>query len=377
MSGAWGSGGKRILMASLLCLLLAAACQGGGSPPMPLVVPAAAPISLAFAPDGRVFYTELQGNVRVLTPDGQILEQPFATVEAVHGQENPESGLIGLALDPDFESNHYVYIYYVAQLSRSQAQPIILRYTDQDSVGVSPTPIIDDLPKLDASHVFHIAGNLHFGPDGYLYVSIGNYDEDESAQDLSTPKGKILRVNKEDGSAPADNPFVGEPGADPRIFAYGFRNPFDFTIDPKSGQLYATENGPDRCDVLFLIVKGANYGWPDPWAPNSCTVPGSPEPLYLFTRDPELKPWDPFSTVAPAGIQFVSPDLNEDLANSLLVCEYIGGKMRRLQLGGDNLDKIVSDTILVQEGCGIDVSIDREGTIWYTNHSEIRRLVLQ
>lgn len=141
-----------------------------------LVTEADFPVTLAFAPDGRLFYNELlNGNIRIITPQGKLLERPFAHVDLAPGQVPPgEIGLIGLALDPEFESNHYVYVYFTAPTeSGGGEKPTIMRFTDVDNVGTDPT-VIGDLPQTLPNTGIHVGGNIHFGPDGYLYVTIGD-----------------------------------------------------------------------------------------------------------------------------------------------------------------------------------------------------------
>lgn len=167
------------------------------------------PVAIAFAPDGRLFYNELlTGNIRVVQPDGTLLPEPFARVDADTSGRGGEWGLLGIALDPDFETSGYVYVYYTKPIETDVAQPTVLRFTDVDNKGTDPTVIVGDLPQTLPEHPgFHVAGNIHFGPDGYLYIAIGEYNMPWFAQDLTRPEGKILRVDKSGGSAPPDNPF--------------------------------------------------------------------------------------------------------------------------------------------------------------------------
>ncbi|HXG35843.1 MAG TPA: PQQ-dependent sugar dehydrogenase, partial [Dehalococcoidia bacterium] len=167
--------------------------------------------------------------------------------------------MLGIAIDPEFFANRYVYVYYMEPLTVATARPVVVRFTEQDGRGIDPQVILGDLPPTQPPYFNHVAGHIHFGPDGYLYVSIGDYGgTPESAQDLSTVRGKLLRVQR-DGSPAPGNPFNGRAGADARVFAYGLRNSFDFTFEPGTGRIYASENGPDRCDELNFIVPGHNY----------------------------------------------------------------------------------------------------------------------
>lgn len=360
----------------LILLLAVSACGGSGSllRSEAVVADAEFPSALAFAPDGRLFYTELRtGDIRVVSPAGQLLPEPFAHVDVA---TKGEWGLLGLALDPDFAANQHLYVYFMRPVRGNVARPVVMRLTDRDGRGVDPMPILDDLPRTDPPNVNHVAGHLHFGPDGYLYVSIGEFGRDpESSQDLSTIKGKILRVNKRDGSPAPDNPFLDTPGADPRIFAYGLRNSFDFTFHPRTEKLYATDNGPDRCDELNLVVAGRDYGWPAPYLSQFCTTPQGVQPIYNFARSGK-EPWEEGSTVAPTGLEFISGDVYPELGGSLLVCEWSTKILRTLSLGGPGNARVLSDRV-VRRDCQLDITQDSSGVIYYSNRDEIRRLIPQ
>ncbi len=357
-----------------LVLLTASVCGDGGSLlRSEVVVPDAAfPSALAFAPDGRLFYTELRsGDIRVVTPDGELLPEPFAHMDVA---SEGEWGLLGIALDPDFQTNHYLYVYFMRPVREKVARPVVLRLTDRDGRGLDPTVVLSDLPRTDPPEINHVAGHLHFGPDGYLYVSIGEFGRDpENSQDLSTVKGKMLRVDGRDGSAPEDNPLLDTPGADPRIYAYGLRNSFDFAFHPVSGKLYASENGPDRCDELNLIVPGRDYGWPSPYLGDTCRTGEGVQPIYNFARPGKQAP-ESESTVAPTGVEFVAGKVYPTIGDSLLACEWSTGIMRALTLGGPGDAHVLDDRVVVRD-CQLDVTTDPDGVIYYSNPGEIRRLL--
>lgn len=332
-----------------------------------VVVPKAEfPVVLAFAPDGRLFYNERNtGNVRVVTPDGQLLEEPFLHVDVAFNEAMPW-GLVGLALDPDFETNHYVYIYFTEPVGEDRAKPVIMRFTDVNNRGSSGEVVVDDLPQARLFGEYYVGGNIHFGPQGYLYVPIGDFDSSDLAQDLNSVRGKILRINKEHGSAAPDNPFVNQPGADPRVFAYGLLWPYDFAFDPRSGEMFVTERGfYFCCDELNVIRGGQDYGWA-----------GTPEeavpPIYGFALPDQTTE---ASKVYPAGIEFVSSDDYPALGDSLLVCEEGTKYMRRLSLTPSR-NHVESDDIVVAD-CQLDIAVSPDGVVYYSNATEIRRLVPQ
>lgn len=336
------------------------------------------PVKLAFAPDGRLFYSEQRtGNIRIITTEGDLLPEPFAHVDVV---DSPVVGLFGLAFDPDFETNHYMYSFSInpSRETPDGIRAVVTRFTDANSRGLDPT-VIFDLPHPGVTP--HVAGNILFGPDGYLYVSLGDFGSaqfccthgEEDAQDLSSLRGKILRMNGENGAAPPDNPFVGTAASDPLVFAYGFRNPFDFTFHPETGLMYATENGTEFCDTLHIVLAGRNYGWPVPSSTEgaACQI-GDVPPIYAFGLS-GLNPETPGSNVAPTGVEFVSGDVYPALGDSLLVCEFNTGFMRRLVLAGP--DQVVEDDVVAQ-GCHLDIAASPDGIIYYSNGDEIRRLLV-
>jgi len=369
-----------VLASALLLLFLVSACGGSKANPFgvksELVTNAQQPQALAFAPDGRLFYAErLTGDVRVVSADGQLQKEPFAHVEVPYLLE---WGLTGLALDPEFATNHYVYIYFTQVVQtepRVIARPVVWRYTEDSNRGVNRKVIVGDLPTTDIDHPgFNANGGMHFGPDGFLYIAIGDYDVGVS-QDLSLPVGKLLRIDKEDGSAPPDNPFVGEPNVDPRIFAYGFRESFNFAIQARTGRIYGNDNTPGSCEELNLIKAGGNYGWPDvgefPWP--DCAAGQQVKAIHLFAHK-GMKPGDYLSTVLVSGKEFVSGDVYTLLGDSLLVCQGDETLMRRLTLAGADLDQVTADDVVIRD-CSLDVTVNPDGVVYYSNDKEIRRLV--
>ena len=338
-----------------------------------LVTRARFPVAMAFAPDGRLFYNEFQsGNIQVFDA-GKT--STFAHVDVY---VNNECGLLGLAIDPDFTENHYVYVYYIEPVEGRDdiGHPLIVRFTDSNGRGEDPTVLVGDLPNTNPIVCGHVSGNVHFGPDGYLYFTIGEMEFKQPAQDLGSPLGKMHRINKADGSAAPDNPFVNESGADPRIFAYGIRNSFNFTFHPQSGKIYAPDNGLGNCDELNIIERGNNYGHPKssfegPEPP--CLERFGVKPIYLYSK-PGMVPETFTSNVAPTGVRFVSGNVYPSLGDALLSCEWNTSFMRRLLIVSPDSDQVVDDSVVVDD-CQLDVVVDSEGVVYYSNAGEIRRLV--
>lgn len=235
------------------------------------------PTAVAFAPDSRIFITEHDGNVRIVK-DGVLLPNPFLNIRvtAIH-----ERGLLGIAFDPEFLKNQYVYFYYTANyLSKGNPTPPqnrVSRFTANGDVAVldSEVIILDDIPSPTEEHN---GGCLRFGLDGKLYISTGDggHGYGNNAQDLTSLNGKILRINS-DGTVPDDNPFIGQQGVREEIWAYGLRNPWRFTIAPQTGVLIIGDVGDEIWEEVDIGEAGANYCWPHAEGPEpeglQCTYP--------------------------------------------------------------------------------------------------------
>jgi glucose/arabinose dehydrogenase len=260
---------RRIWLDAMLLALATAACSGKeptAPTPFPITVPNGfaveifasgldLPTSIAFPPDGsnRLFVNELQsGRVRIIQ-NGALLDEPFARVETNTTGGFPvsgENGLLGITFDPQYNVNRYVYITYATRTATGTFGTVA-RFTDVNNRGEDFRVLLQGVPSAQG----HQIESLAFGPDGKLYVSTGDAFLDGEVQDTDTFVGKILRMNP-DGSLPVDNPFPGS-----FTYAYGFRNSFDLAFR-HSGELFSSDNGPDRDDELNRIVAGGNYGWP-------------------------------------------------------------------------------------------------------------------
>lgn len=319
------------------------------------VAEAAFPVAMTFAPDGRLFYNELRtGRIRIVE-NGVLREEPFYDF-TVAGQ--PETGLLGIALDPDFADNHYVYVFYTEAKDKRQDGDTngpnrVVRLTEVDGVGTD----LEDLLELPSGFI-HNAGNLHFGPDGKLYVSLGNTDKDGFSQDLSSPAGKILRLNP-DVTVPEDNPFAGDPDKHGGVYAYGLRNSFDFAFHPVTGELFATENGPGDNDEINLIRAGQNYGWPASGPQNK---PGLTDPILAFKE-----------VVAPSGIEFYTGDAIESWQNDLFYCNYHKGDLRRILLAPPDYERVLAEQSVAAD-CRLDVLTGPDGALYFSDVDAIYRL---
>jgi glucose/arabinose dehydrogenase len=224
------------------------------------------PTSMAFAPDGRIFVTERgtgaggTGKVRIIK-NGALLATPFVSITTDNSNISAnERGLLGLALDPDIATNHFVYVYYTVPGNPPHNR--ISRFTANGDVAVAGSEQrLLDLDNLKDGN--HNGGPLHFGADGKLYIGVGENHNAPNAVNLNNHLGKILRINK-DGSVPSDNPFYDASdgiGAKDRIYTYGHRNPFTFDVQPGTGRIFVNDVGESTWEEVNDLVAGKDYGW--------------------------------------------------------------------------------------------------------------------
>ena len=220
------------------------------------------PTAMALAPDGRVFVAEGGGRLRIIK-NGVLLATPFVTVPV---NSEGERGLLGVALDPDFATNQFVYINYTAPTD--PPHNVISRFTANGDVAQNGSQEI--ILELDnQSAIRHVGGAIHFGPDEKLYVATGDNGNSANAQSLNTRWGKILRVNR-DGTIPTDNPFFNTTtGHNRAIWALGLRNPFTFAFQPGTGRMFINDVGQDTWEEINEGTAGGNYGWPATEGPTS------------------------------------------------------------------------------------------------------------
>jgi glucose/arabinose dehydrogenase len=216
------------------------------------------PWSIVWAPDGRMIFTERPGRVRVYE-NGKLREKPLFVVPDV--EPSGESGLMSVALHPQFATNHFLYLSYAYGGNGPLVR--VVRYREAPEGLVDPKVIIENIPAAQ----FHAGCRLRFGPDGKLYITTGDATRRELAQQLNSLAGKTLRLN-DDGSVPSDNPFVGQANARPEIWTYGHRNSQGMDWQPDSNLMFQTEHGPSGFDgpgggdEVNIVEKGKNYGWP-------------------------------------------------------------------------------------------------------------------
>ncbi len=312
--------------------------------------------SIAFAPDGRVFFTERPGRVRVIE-EGKLRDKPFFTVPDV--EPSGESGLMGMCLHPNFAANHFVYLAYAYQDANKNQTVRVARYRENGESLTDAKTIIEDIP---ASR-YHSGTRIKFSPvDGKLYITTGDATKQSRAQDLSSINGKTLRLN-DDGTIPDDNPFVHQKGARPEIWTYGHRNAQGMDWQPETGLMFQTEHGPTIIDGVNLfkrtggdevniVERGKNYGW----AKISHTMKRAGMETAIIEYSP---------AVAPAGAMFYRGDLFPDLKNNFLFGTLKGEAIIRLVLDGR---KIISQDKLVEKQYGRirEIAEAPDGSIYFS-----------
>jgi glucose/arabinose dehydrogenase len=300
------------------------------------------PVSLRFAADGRIFYTEKDtGNIRIIQPNGTLVPTPFATISPIFA--DGEAGLLGITLDPAFSSNGYVYVYYTYRDGQSFTHGHIVRYTANGNTGTSPRDIFD-VTSSAPNTVYHNGGYIKFGPDGKLYAMVGEFHQDQQAQNQGSMTGKMLRMNP-DGSVPSDNPIAGSLD-----YAWGIRNSFGFDFDSSNNRLIATMPGLNSDDKILIIIKNGNYGWPT--CVGICNDSRFIDPIVDFNP-----------VVTPTGIATVAP-------NSYIFGEYNTGNLVQLQLNATG--SVLSMTQLYNALGGIiAVEVGPNNKLYFTTRNTI------
>jgi glucose/arabinose dehydrogenase len=318
------------------------------------------PTAFAIHPDGRIFVCEQAGALRVIK-NGALLATPFTTI-SVNFPGGSERGLLGIAFDPNYATNRFVYVYYTAPTPTIHNR--VSRFTadiaNEDVAVVGSEVAILDLENLSATN--HNGGAIHFGPDGKLYVAVGENANSANAQSLANRLGKMLRINA-DGTIPADNPttfpnIAGSPTGNNRaIWAVGLRNPFTFNFQPGTGRLHINDVGQSTWEEINNGIAGSNYGWPT--CEGTCGTAGMTNPIYQFANDA--------STCAIAGGDFYNP------TTATFPAQYIGKYFFADLCGGwiktiDPLSPPATGTapdFLTGSSQPVDIHVANDGSLYY------------
>jgi len=316
------------------------------------------PWGLAFLPDGRMLVSERPGRLRILDHDGK-LSLPVTGVPAVAAVG--QGGLLDVVLAPDFAASKRIYF--------SFAEP----HGDANGTSVAHARLVEEkeAARLDDLKVifrqepairggFHFGSRLAFARDGNLFVTLGERNLKDPAQDLTGHLGKVVRI-RPDGTVPPDNPFVGRTDARPEIWSYGHRNPQSAAIHPVTGRLWIVEHGPKGGDEINVPLAGKNYGWPvigygvdysGAKIHESTRKEGMEQPIYY---------WVP--SIAPSGMAFYTGDAFPGWRGNLFVGALVLKHLNRIELDGE---KIVKEERLLKDfGERIrDVRQGPDGTLW-------------
>jgi glucose/arabinose dehydrogenase len=289
------------------------------------------PWSIVFTSAERALVTERNGNIRQVV-NGKLLDEALIHFDEVEAEG--EAGLMGMALHPNYSSNKYIYVCLAYESNGLKDK--VERLVDNGSTITRDRVVIDNIP---AAH-FHAGCRVKFGPDGKLYVTIGDASARAQAQDEDSLAGKILRMN-DDGTKPSDNPLGNE------VWSLGHRNPQGIAWN-KDGILYETEHGPSGFDgpgggdEVNIIKKGANYGWPV--VSHERHQDGMEDPKLVFTP-----------AEAPSGATFYTGDVFPQFKNNFFFTALKGEGIFRVVIDDKNPEEIVS-----YEKLNVDVGRVRE-----------------
>ncbi len=286
------------------------------------------PWGLAFLPGGDILVTERRGALRVVR-DGVLLPDPVAGLPAIdqHGQ----GGLLDVTLHPDYADNRLVYLSYAGRGDDGYSTEVLRGRLEGESL-TNVEVIFRAAPKTDSKR--HFGSRLLFGPDGKLYVSLGDRGDRPSAQDLSSHNGSLLRLNP-DGSVPADNPFFGRDGARAAIWTYGNRNMQGMALRA-NGQIWTHEHGPQGGDEVNLMRAGVNFGWPViTYGRNYGIGTKIGEGTEKAGMAQPVHKWVP--SIAPSGMTFYQGEAFPEWRGNLFVGSLKFGLLLRLTLNGDEI----------------------------------------
>ena len=308
------------------------------------------PTAMALAADGRIFVCEQGGTLRVIK-NGTLLATPFLTVTV---DSSGERGLLGVAFDPNFASNQLVYVYYTATTPTTHNR--ISRFTAAGDVAVTGSEVaVMDLNDL-SNATNHNGGAIHFGPDGNLYVAIGDNANGTNSQSLTTRLGKILRMTSS-GGVPPGNPFVNQTsGPNQTIWALGLRNPYTFSFQNGTARMFINDVGENTWEEINDGIAGSNYGWP--------TCEGFCNPPNASFRDPIFEYAHDGSTCAITGGAFYNPQIVQfpaQYVGNYFFADFCAGWIRRLDPSMGNTVSGFATGI----SSPVDLHVSDDGFLYY------------
>lgn len=302
------------------------------------------PWAIDIAVDNRIFFTEKPGRLGMIHANGTLASEPVVNI---HTEDIGEAGLMGLALHPNFSQNHLMYVYHTYAKNGGLYNKVLM-LTEKNNKIVNSKIILDGIPASDSNN----GGRIKFGPDGKLYVSTGDSETPELAQNTKSLAGKLLRLN-DDGTIPDDNPIPESP-----VYSYGHRDIQGFAWHPITKKLYASEHGPAGNDEVNIIEPGSNYGWPI----EVCNHSTSSAPIRFETPEYCFNP-----EIAPSGLTIAASN-KLGYQNDILFTTLRGSHLHHI-----DLETRIQDNVLVGYGRLSDIVEAHDGSLYVltTNRNAI------
>lgn len=326
------------------------------------------PTTFAFLPDNRILVAEQSGAIRIVD-QGAVLSPPAITIPV---ESYDEQGLLGLVPHPSFPNPSYVYVFYTPFTGNQTGNVNRVSRFTFGATTINPASEVVLLDNIPAGLGFHLAGCLRFGADGNLYISTGDTGwSTPYPQDLSLLQGKILRI-RPDGSIPADNPFVSTPGARDEIYQWGLRNPFRFSVQPGTSNVFIGDVGFNAWEEVNYGPAGANFGWPN--CEGNCGTPGYTNPIYQYSHS--------LGSAAIVGnVFYQGNNFPAQYSGNYFFFDHSRGHLGRMVLGASN--QVLSVTMPFIETASegwlsgpVDLVLGNDGALYYCTYfpGEIRRI---
>ena len=322
------------------------------------------PWSVAFLPGGDVLVTERPGRIR-LVRDGELRDEPVAGAPEVRAQG--QGGMLDIVLHPGFDGNQYVYISYSKPVQGGSTTAVArARWTGEALEGIEDVFVAEAV-----GNGRHYGSRIAFDPDGYMYITVGDRGEPQRAQNLGDHAGTTIRLH-DDGSVPADNPFLDRDDALDEIYTFGNRNAQGMAVHPETGEVWQNEHGPRGGDEVNVMRAGANYGWPEYRYADH--YDGRPIPDYPDDADVDapLVDWTP--AIAPSGMAFYTGDRFPNWRGSTFHGGLAGRQLRRVVF--DGTEAVHQETLLEELGERIrDVREGPDGYLYLLTDAGNARMI--